>query len=83
MNIGSTVGSVMQSASAALPPTSEDIQKSTKQVEETSVDRPVEGVQALVKNVTDMKQGQQQIDANAKVAQAVDDTLGSLVDTQA
>lgn len=83
MNIGSTMGSVMQTSAVALPPTSNEVQKSTKQVDDTSIDRPVEDIQALVKNVTDMKQGQQQSDANTKVMQVVDETLGNLVDTSA
>ena len=83
MNIGSTLGSVMQSIAAAVPPLTEDVQKATKQVEQTSIDRPVEGVQSLTETVTDMKQGQQQSDANAKLVESANDAIGSLIDTKA
>ncbi len=83
MNIGSTLGSVMQTTATSLPPLSEDVQKATKQANQTSIDRPVEGVQSLTETVTDMKQGQQQSDANAKLVESTNDAIGSLIDTKA
>lgn len=83
MNIGSTVGSVMQTSATALPPLAEDVQKSAKQVNQTAIQRPVEGVQSVVENMTDMKQGQQESDANARLVRASDDALGSLINTEA
>ncbi len=62
---------------------SEDVQKATKQANQTSIDRPVEGVQSLTETVTDMKQGQQQSDANAKLVESTNDAIGSLIDTKA
>lgn len=83
MNIGSTLGSVMQTTATTVPPLTEDVQKATKQVDQASSDRPVEDVQSLSANVTDMKQGQQQSDANAKLVQTADEAVGSLIDTKA
>ncbi|GAA6146115.1 flagellar basal body rod C-terminal domain-containing protein [Thalassolituus maritimus] len=83
MNIGSTAGSTFANAAYGVNQGTEQVAKAAQTVVETTTERPVEGTADLASAMTDMKQGQQATDANAKVLQAADRQLGSLIDTQA
>jgi predicted secreted protein len=83
MNIGSTTGSTFATAAYGVSQGTEQVAKAAQTVVETTTERPVEGTGDLASAMTDMKQGQQATDANAKVLQAADRQLGSLIDTQA
>jgi len=83
MNIGSTAGSTLASASYGVSQATEQVSKAAQTVVETTTERPVEGTGDLASAMTDMKQGQQATDANVKVMQAADRQLGSLIDIQA
>lgn len=83
MNIGSTAGSAFTTASYGVSQGTEQVQRAAQDVAGASTERPVEGVASLASSMTDMKQGQQAVDANAKVIQAEDKQLGSLIDIEA
>ncbi|MEK9765203.1 MAG: hypothetical protein VW274_01870 [Thalassolituus sp.] len=83
MNIGSTAGSTLTNASYGVSQANEQVTKAAQTVGETTTARPVEGTGDLASAMTDMKQGQQAVDANAKVMQAADRQLGSLIDIHA
>lgn len=83
MNIGSTAGSTFSNAAYGLSQATEQVTKAAQTVVDTTTERSVEGTDDLASAMTDMKQGQQATDANAKVMQAADRQLGALVDTQA
>lgn len=83
MNIGSTAGSTLANATYGVSQANDQVTRAAQTVVETTTARPVEGTEDLASAMTDMKQGQQAVDANAKVVQAADRQLGSLIDTQA
>jgi flagellar basal body rod protein FlgG len=83
MNIGSTTGSAFTTASYGVSQGSDQVQRAAQSVADATTQRPVEGTGKLAAAMTDMKQGQQAVDANAKVMQASDQQLGTLIDTLA
>lgn len=83
MNIGSTAGSAFTTASYGVSQGADQVQRAAQDVAGASTARPVEGTANLASSMTDMKQGQQAVDANAKVIQAEDKKLGSLIDIEA
>lgn len=83
MNIGSTAGSAFTTATYGVSQGNEQVQRAAQDVVDATTARPVEGTADLASSMTDMKQGQQAVDANAKVIQAADKQLGSLIDIEA
>lgn len=83
MNIGSTTGSVMTTSSQSLVQSTEQVQKAVQNVVDATSERPVGETEKLTEAMVDVKQGQQEVDANAKLVKAADDNLGTLLDIKA
>ncbi len=58
----------------------EQINEAAHQVASANTQRPVQASQDIAKSLTDEKQGQHQVEASAKVVEAANQTIGSLVD---
>ncbi len=58
----------------------EQVTQAAQEVASANTTRPVQPSQDLAKSLTDQKEGQQQVQASAKVMETANQTLGSLVD---
>lgn len=83
MNIGSTAGSAFTTAASGINQGTDQVKRAAQEVVGASTSRPVEGTGKLSEAVTDLKQGERSVEANAKVLQAADRTLGSIIDVEA
>ena len=83
MNIGSTAGSAFTTASAGISQGTEQVRRAAQDVVGATTERPVEGADKLAESATDLKQAERSVEANAKVLEAADKTLGSIIDIQA
>ena len=83
MNIGSTAGSTFTTATAGINQGTDQVRRAAQDVVGATTERPVEGPDKLAKAATDLKEGERTVEANAKVVEAADKTLGSIIDIQA
>lgn len=83
MNIGSTAGSAFTSAAYAIDQGSSQVRRAAQDVVSASTTRPVESPGKLAESMTDLKEGEQMVQAGSKVMQAADRQLGSLIDVTA
>lgn len=83
MNIGSTMGSALTTAATGINQGSEQVSRAAERVVEATTSRPVQGTGDIAEAMTDLKQGERSVEMNAKVMQAADKTLGSIIDIQA
>ena len=83
MNLGSTSGSSFSIASAGIQQSSEQVKQSAQQVVEATTARPAQGTVEATEALVKLKEGEQGIAANAKVLEASEKQIGSLLDIQA
>lgn len=83
MNIGSTTGSAFMASGSAVVQATDQVYRAAQDVVDATTARPVEGAGDISSAMTDLKQGQQAVDANVKVLQAQNEALGSLLNTKA
>lgn len=83
MNIGSTAGSAYTTATQALDQGTMQVQRAAQEVVDATTARPVEGTGSVASAMTNLREAEVATEAGAKVVEAVDKTLGSVIDTQA
>ncbi|MAK92151.1 MAG: hypothetical protein CMI08_02655 [Oceanospirillaceae bacterium] len=83
MNIGSTTGSAFTTAATAVTQGVDQVNRAAQDVVDATTARPVEGVGKTEKALTELKQGEVAVSAGAKVIEAADRQIGSLIDTSA
>ncbi|HBS42669.1 MAG TPA: hypothetical protein DEA26_08305 [Oceanospirillales bacterium] len=83
MNIGSTAGSEISSAAAGLSQAVSQVSRAAQQVVSAATARPVEPTGESAEVMTDLKESQVVVEANAKVVAAEDEMLGTIIDTEA
>ncbi len=83
MNIGSTSGSSFSIATAGVQQSSEQVKQAAQQVVEATTARPAQGSVEVTESLVKLKEGEQGVEANAKVLQAADQQLGVLLDIEA
>lgn len=83
MNIGSTAGSAFTTATAGINQSTDQVKRTAQEVIGATTTRPVEGSGKLAEATTDLKQAERSVETNAKVVQAADKTLGSIIDIEA
>ena len=83
MNLGSTSGSSFSIASAGIQQSTEQVKQAAQQVVEATTARPAQGTVEATDALLKLKEGEQGIAANAKVLEASEKQIGSLLDIQA
>ena len=83
MNLGSTTGSSFSIASAGIQQSTEQFKQAAQQVVEATTARPAQGTVEPTDALLKVKEGEQGVAANAKVLEASDKQIGSLLDVQA
>lgn len=83
MNIGSTSGSSFSIATSGVQQSSEQVKQAAQQVVEATTARPAQGTVEVTDALVKLKEGEQGVEANAKVLQAADKQLGVLLDIEA
>lgn len=83
MNIGSTSGSSFSIASAGIQQSTEQVKQASQQVVESTTARPAQGTIEPTEALVKLKEGEQGVALNAKVLEAADKQLGSLLDVRA
>jgi hypothetical protein len=83
MNIGSTSGSSFSIATAGIQQSTEQVKQASQQVVEATTTRPAQGTVEVTDALVKLKEGEQGVKANAKVLEAADATIGTLLDIKA
>jgi phage/plasmid primase-like uncharacterized protein len=79
MQVGGS-GNALSSGLAGIQKGQEQLTQAATQVASATTTRPVQASQDLEKALLKQKEGEQQVEASAKVVEASNKTLGSLVD---
>ena len=83
MNIGSTPGSSFNIATAGIQQSTEQVKQASLQVVEATTARPAQGTVEVTDALVKLKEGEQGVEVNAKVLEAADKTIGTLLDIEA
>ena len=83
MNIGSTLGSSFSIATAGVQQSTEQVREASQQVVEATTARPVQGTIEATDALVNLKKGEQGVATNAKVLEAADKQIGTLLDIEA
>jgi hypothetical protein len=83
MNIGSTSGSSFSSAFAGIQQSTEQVKQAAQQVVEATTARPAQGTVEVTDALLKLKEGEQGVEVNAKVLEAADKQIGTLLDIEA
>ena len=83
MNIGSTSGSSFSIATAGIQKSTEQVREASQQVVAATTARPTQGSIEVTDALVKLKEGEQGVAANAKVLEAADKQIGTLLDIQA
>ena len=83
MNIGSTTGSAFTVATAGVQQGNQQVREAAQQVVEATTTRPAQGAVEVTDPLMKLKEGERQVQANAKTLDAADKTVGTLIDTVA
>jgi hypothetical protein len=83
MNLGSTSGSSFSIATAGVQQSSEQVKQAAQQVVEATTARPTQGTVEVTDALLKLKEGEQGVQVNAKVLEAADKQIGSLLDIEA
>jgi hypothetical protein len=83
MNLGSTTGSSFSIATAGVQQSSEQVKQAAQQVVEATTARPTQGTVEVTDALLKLKEGEQGVQVNAKVLEAADKQIGSLLDIEA
>ncbi len=79
MGVGG-IGGAFSAGLAGIQKGQEQINQGAQEVASANTQRPVQASQDIAKSLTEEKQGQRQVEASAKVVDAANQTVGSLVD---
>ncbi len=79
MQVGG-LGGAFSAGLAGIQKGQEQVTQAAQEVASATTQRPVQASQDIAKSLTDEKEGQQQVEASAKVVETANQTLGSLVD---
>ncbi|MGR6872760.1 hypothetical protein ACU6U9_15150 [Pseudomonas sp. HK3] len=79
MQVGGS-GNALSAGLAGIQKGEQQLTQAAQQVASASTTRPVSPNQDVAKALIEEKESQRQVEASAKVVQAADQTLGSLVD---
>jgi hypothetical protein len=82
MNIGSTAGSSFSIATAGIQQSNEQLKQASQQVVEATTPRPVQGTVEVTDALVNLTKSEESIEVNAKVLEAADNQLGSLLDVK-
>ena len=83
MNLGSTSGSSFSIATAGIQQSSDQVKQAAQQVVEATTARPAQGTVEVTDALIKLKEGEQGVAANAKVLEAADKQIGTLLDIEA
>jgi hypothetical protein len=83
MNLGSTLGSSFSITSAGIQQNTEQVKQAAQQVVEATTARPAQGTVEVTDALVKLKEGEQGVALNAKVLEAADKQIGSLLDIKA
>lgn len=83
MNLGSTSGSSFSIATVGIQQSGEQVKQAAQQVVEATTARPAQGTIEVTEALVKLKEGEQGVAVNAKVLEAADKQIGSLLDVQA
>ncbi len=83
MNLGSTSGSSFSIATAGIQQSTDQVKQAAQQVVEATTARPAQGTVEVTDALIKLKEGEQGVAANAKVVEAADKQIGSLLDIEA
>ncbi len=79
MGVGG-IGGAFSAGLAGIQKGQEQINQGAQEVASANTQRPVQASQDIAKSLMEEKQGQRQVEASAKVVEAANQTIGSLVD---
>ncbi len=83
MNLGSTSGSSFSIATAGIQQSSDQVKQAAQQVVEATTARPAQGTVEVTDALIKLKEGEQGVAANAKLLEAADKQIGTLLDIEA
>ena len=83
MNLGSTSGSSFSIATAGIQQSTDQVKQAAQQVVEATTARPAQGTVEVTDALIKLKEGEQGVAANAKVLEAADKQIGTLLDIEA
>ncbi|OUS41451.1 hypothetical protein A9R00_00860 [Oleispira antarctica] len=83
MNLGSTSGSTFSIATAGIQQSTDQVKQAAQQVVEATTARPAQGTVEVTDALIKLKEGEQGVAANAKVLEAADKQIGTLLDIEA
>lgn len=83
MNLGSTLGSSFSIATAGIQQSTQKVTEAAQQVVEATTARPAQGTVEVTDALVKLKEGEQGVALNAKVLEAADKQMGSLLDIEA
>lgn len=83
MNLGSTLGSSFNIATAGIQQSTQKVAEAAQQVVEATTARPAQGTVEVTDALVKLKEGEQGVVLNAKVLEAADKQMGSLLDIEA
>lgn len=83
MNIGSTSGSAFTVATSGIQQGNQQVREASQQVVEATTTRPAQGTVEVTDPLMKLKEGERQVEVNAKTLEAADNNVGTLIDTLA
>ncbi|MBL4797773.1 MAG: hypothetical protein JKY50_10205 [Oleispira sp.] len=83
MNLGSVSGSSFSIATAGIQQSTEQVKQASLEVVAATTARPAQGTVEVTDALVKLKEGEQGVAANAKVLEAADKQLGSILDIEA
>jgi len=83
MNIGSTSGSAFTVATSGVQQGNQQVREASQQVVEATTTRPAQGIVEVTDPLLKLKEGERQVEVNAKTLEAADNNVGTLIDTLA
>lgn len=79
MQVGG-LGGALSAGLAGIQKGEQQVTQAAQEVVSATTDRPATPTQDVAKALVEEKEGQRQVQASAKVVEAADETIGSLVD---
>ena len=82
MQVGNAGGSALAAGLAGTQRGEQKVIQAAQEVVSATTDRPVSETASLAKPLAEQEEGRRQVEASAKVVQAADKTIGSLIDIE-
>lgn len=80
MQVGNAGANALAAGLAGIQRGEQKATQAAQEVVSATTDRPVSQTASLAKPLAEQEEGQRQVEASAKVVQAADKTIGSLID---